>query len=63
MEEPDSLVEVIMNRLILRHVLFPLTSFPPPYVTGRESESWMYNAVAKSWANWLPPETRDTILR
>lgn len=45
------------------HESAPVNSFPPPYITGKESESWLYDALAKSWTTWLPEETVETIKR
>ncbi|GFO01813.1 sphingomyelin phosphodiesterase [Plakobranchus ocellatus] len=34
----------------------PVNSFPPPYITGKYSISWLYDALAQSWSNWLPKD-------
>ncbi|XP_033105480.1 sphingomyelin phosphodiesterase-like [Anneissia japonica] len=46
------------------HESAPVNSFPPPYVTGKEAISWLYDAFTKAWidtAHWLPEDTRPTI--
>lgn len=45
------------------HESAPVNSFPPSYITGNNSISWLYSALNKSWANWLPKETYGTIKR
>ncbi|XP_045170624.2 sphingomyelin phosphodiesterase-like [Mercenaria mercenaria] len=54
---PDKLVFNALGN----HESAPVDSFPPPYVTGNNSETWLYNAAAKSWLNWLPSQTETTI--
>lgn len=43
------------------HESAPVNSFPPPFITGNNSESWLYQAAAESWLHWLPQETSITI--
>nr|XP_034338737.1 sphingomyelin phosphodiesterase [Crassostrea gigas] len=43
------------------HESAPVNSFPPPYINDKDSISWLYEAVANSWKNWLPQETMPTI--
>uniref|UniRef100_K1QR84 Sphingomyelin phosphodiesterase n=1 Tax=Magallana gigas TaxID=29159 RepID=K1QR84_MAGGI len=43
------------------HESAPVNSFPPPYINDKDSISWLYEAVADSWKNWLPQETMPTI--
>eukprot|EP00118_Oscarella_pearsei_P025852 m.308905 g.308905 ORF g.308905 m.308905 type:complete len:593 (+) comp45030_c0_seq1:34-1812(+) len=44
------------------HESAPVNSFPPPFVTGDNSESWLYNALSVNWtAKWLPSATAPTI--
>ncbi|XP_064594947.1 sphingomyelin phosphodiesterase-like [Liolophura sinensis] len=43
------------------HESSPVNSFPPPFITGENSISWLYTALADSWKTWLPPETTLTI--
>jgi len=38
------------------HESAPVNSFPPPFVTGHNSISWLYDEVALSWTNWVPKE-------
>lgn len=45
------------------HESAPVNSFPPPYINDKDSISWLYEAVADSWKNWLPQETMSTIKR
>lgn len=56
---PDKMV----YNAIGNHESAPANSFPPPYISGNQSEKWYYDALAASWENWLPPETLETILR
>ncbi|XP_046563304.1 sphingomyelin phosphodiesterase-like [Haliotis rubra] len=43
------------------HESAPVNSFPPPFITNNNSISWLYNAIADSWLNWLPQDTKTTI--
>jgi len=43
------------------HESAPCNSFPPPYITGNDSETWLYDALVTTWRNWLPPDTEATI--
>ncbi|XP_067935933.1 sphingomyelin phosphodiesterase-like [Watersipora subatra] len=43
------------------HESFPADSYPPPYVTGNQSESWLYDTLAQTWSHWLPASTMETI--
>ncbi|KAL4223137.1 Sphingomyelin phosphodiesterase [Mactra antiquata] len=43
------------------HESAPVNSFPPPYITGNDSESWLYTVTAENWLNWLPKDTETTI--
>ncbi|XP_064651922.1 sphingomyelin phosphodiesterase-like [Lineus longissimus] len=36
------------------HESAPVNSFPPDYVTGNRSMSWLFDEIAVSWGNWLP---------
>ncbi|XP_070533264.1 sphingomyelin phosphodiesterase-like [Ptychodera flava] len=48
------------------HESAPVNSFPPEYVTGDLSISWLYDAFVYQWVNktgWLPPDTIPTIKR
>ncbi|XP_072029445.1 sphingomyelin phosphodiesterase-like [Amphiura filiformis] len=48
------------------HESAPVNSFPPPYVTGKNSISWLYSVMAETWidkTNWLPKDTRSTIMQ
>jgi len=41
----------------------PVNSFPPPYITGKESLDWLLETLAEDWSAWLPEETQETIKR
>ncbi|XP_053564816.1 sphingomyelin phosphodiesterase [Bombina bombina] len=43
------------------HESAPVNSFPPPYVHGNESSSWLYDAMAKEWEDWLPTPALGTL--
>ncbi|XP_039599986.1 sphingomyelin phosphodiesterase [Polypterus senegalus] len=43
------------------HESAPVNSFPPPFIIGNHSSSWLYNAIADEWAVWLAPEAQKTI--
>ncbi|KAK7478652.1 hypothetical protein BaRGS_00030115 [Batillaria attramentaria] len=43
------------------HESAPVNSFPPRFVKGSQSISWLYDALADSWKAWLPEETMTTI--
>ncbi|KAK7091157.1 sphingomyelin phosphodiesterase-like [Littorina saxatilis] len=43
------------------HESSPVNSFPPSEIKGNQSISWLYDALADTWAAWLPAETLDTI--
>ncbi|XP_068122580.1 sphingomyelin phosphodiesterase [Hyperolius riggenbachi] len=43
------------------HESAPVNSFPPPYVHGNLSSSWLYQAMAKEWQDWLPPSALKTL--
>jgi len=43
------------------HESAPVDSFPPPFITGNSSESWLYNTLAKTWSHWLPQSAAPTI--
>jgi len=48
------------------HESAPVNSFPPPYVTGKDSISWLYSAMADTWINtakWLPENTRADLMQ
>jgi hypothetical protein len=43
-------------------VIFPYR-YAPHYITDEAvSVEWLYNLSVNLWSNWLPPETRETIL-
>uniref|UniRef100_A0A7M5V677 Sphingomyelin phosphodiesterase n=1 Tax=Clytia hemisphaerica TaxID=252671 RepID=A0A7M5V677_9CNID len=41
----------------------PVNSFPPPYITGQQSLSWLLDTLAEDWTTWLPKDTEETIRR
>nr|KAI8736926.1 sphingomyelin phosphodiesterase-like [Biomphalaria glabrata] len=43
------------------HESSPVNSFPPPYVTNNESISWLYDALADQWKQWLPTGALETV--
>lgn len=43
------------------HESTPVNSFPPPFVHGNRSSSWLYDTMAKEWAQWLPEEALKTL--
>ncbi|KAG7517087.1 hypothetical protein JOB18_049001 [Solea senegalensis] len=36
------------------HESTPVNSFPPPFVHGNRSSSWLYEAMAQEWSAWIP---------
>eukprot|EP00058_Branchiostoma_floridae_P011432 XP_002596920.1 hypothetical protein BRAFLDRAFT_76421 [Branchiostoma floridae] len=38
-------------------------SFPPPFITGKDSISWLYDALAETWTHWTPVSTKRNIER
>ncbi|BFZ21086.1 hypothetical protein BsWGS_24125 [Bradybaena similaris] len=45
------------------HESSPVNSFPPPYITGEHSISWLYDELATSWKHWLPQDAVESIKR
>ena len=43
------------------HESSPVNSFPPPFVTGKDSHQWLRDSLAKNWGRWLPADTQETI--
>ncbi|XP_062511163.1 sphingomyelin phosphodiesterase-like [Corticium candelabrum] len=43
------------------HESAPVNSYPPPFVTGKNSNSWLLDALAVNWSHWLPKDTQETI--
>lgn len=43
------------------HESTPVNSFPPPFVHGNRSSSWLYNAMADEWRPWLSEEALKTL--
>ncbi|XP_068600621.1 sphingomyelin phosphodiesterase-like [Brachionichthys hirsutus] len=65
----------VISRLIRKHLGFnvtvypaignhestPVNSFPPPFVQGRKSLTWLYRTMAEEWAPWLPEQALKTL--
>ncbi|XP_068600636.1 sphingomyelin phosphodiesterase [Brachionichthys hirsutus] len=65
----------VISRLIHKHLGFnvtvypaignhestPVNSFPPPFVQGRKSLTWLYRTMAEEWAPWLPEQALKTL--
>ncbi|XP_071502434.1 sphingomyelin phosphodiesterase-like [Diadema antillarum] len=48
------------------HESAPVNSFPPEFITGDQSEKWLYEACVSSWiekSGWLPKSAKETMLR
>ncbi|CAL1539136.1 unnamed protein product [Lymnaea stagnalis] len=45
------------------HESSPVNSFPPPYVQNNNSISWLYEALADGWKQWLPSDALDSVRR
>jgi len=43
------------------HESSPVNSFPPPFVEGNMSISWLYETLVTNWTVWLPESTKHTI--
>ncbi|XP_047463834.1 sphingomyelin phosphodiesterase [Mugil cephalus] len=43
------------------HESTPVNSFPPPFIRGNRSSSWLYDTMAKEWATWLPEQALKTL--
>lgn len=43
------------------HESTPVNSFPPPYIHGNRSSSWLYDQMAEEWAPWLPDQALKTL--
>ncbi|KAK2828672.1 hypothetical protein Q5P01_019706 [Channa striata] len=43
------------------HESTPVNSFPPPFVRGNRSSSWLYDTMAEEWAKWLPEQALKTL--
>ncbi|KDR09869.1 Sphingomyelin phosphodiesterase [Zootermopsis nevadensis] len=57
---PDTPVYPILGN----HEPSPLNAYAPHYITDEKvSTKWLYELVADLWSVWLPPDTRETILR
>lgn len=38
-------------------------SFPPPFVTGEQSEQWLLQSASELWAPWLDKQAQETLLK
>uniref|UniRef100_A0A4W3GML9 Sphingomyelin phosphodiesterase 1 n=1 Tax=Callorhinchus milii TaxID=7868 RepID=A0A4W3GML9_CALMI len=43
------------------HESTPVNSFPPPFIHGNQSSTWLYSAMSEAWAHWLPPSALHTL--
>ncbi|TNN79008.1 Sphingomyelin phosphodiesterase [Liparis tanakae] len=43
------------------HESTPVNSFPPPFIHGNRSSSWLYDTMAKEWAPWLEEQALKTL--
>ncbi|XP_028322184.1 sphingomyelin phosphodiesterase [Gouania willdenowi] len=43
------------------HESTPVNSFPPPFIHGNRSASWLYDTMAQEWAAWLPDQALKTL--
>ncbi|KAI4814708.1 hypothetical protein KUCAC02_003892 [Chaenocephalus aceratus] len=43
------------------HESTPVNSFPPPFVHGNRSMSWLYDTMAEEWSAWLPEQALKTL--
>ncbi|XP_040908189.1 sphingomyelin phosphodiesterase [Toxotes jaculatrix] len=43
------------------HESTPVNSFPPPFVHGNRSSTWLYNTMAEEWSAWLPEQALKTL--
>ncbi|XP_069688528.1 sphingomyelin phosphodiesterase-like isoform X2 [Periplaneta americana] len=50
--------------VIGNHDTYPVNAFAPQHITDEKvSTNWLYSLLAEEWSVWLPPETKETILR
>ncbi|XP_063289377.1 sphingomyelin phosphodiesterase [Pelobates fuscus] len=43
------------------HESAPVNGFPPPYIHGNLSSSWLYDAMQHAWRQWLPESALETL--
>uniref|UniRef100_A0A3Q4AJ71 Sphingomyelin phosphodiesterase n=1 Tax=Mola mola TaxID=94237 RepID=A0A3Q4AJ71_MOLML len=55
--------DVIVYPAIGNHESTPVNSFPPPFVHGNRSSSWLYSAMAEEWSPWLSVQALKTLRR
>ena len=56
---PDKIVYPSLGN----HESAPVDSFPPPFITGSQSNQWLLNEAAELWGAWLTEEAQETIKR
>lgn len=45
------------------HEAAPVNSFPPPFIGGKYSISWLYDELDREWSTWLPDSVSTTVRR
>ncbi|ELU17764.1 hypothetical protein CAPTEDRAFT_96075 [Capitella teleta] len=45
------------------HEGVPVNSFPPPFIRGNRSVTWLYEELVHAWGPWLPNSTYFDISR
>lgn len=43
------------------HEAAPVNSFPPPFILGDYSISWLYDDLDRQWRRWLPSDTSPSV--
>jgi len=46
---PDTMILPALGN----HESSPVDSFPPPYIVGEDSISWLYTALDREWTSWI----------
>ena len=41
--------------------VFYIFSFPPPFITGKNSNQWLLDSYQLNFSHWLPSSTSSTI--
>ena len=44
------------------HESVPVDSFPPPFITGEHSISWLYSVLDEEWSQWIGAGHSPTLL-
>ncbi|XP_077596610.1 sphingomyelin phosphodiesterase [Stigmatopora nigra] len=55
------LPNVTVYPAIGNHESTPVNSFPPPFVHGNRSSTWLYDTMAGEWSQWLPEQALKTL--